>query len=33
MFLFAKLDELNHTYETEQQLDGSFKIVIQKNGS
>lgn len=33
MFLFAELDELNHSYQTEPQPDGSFKIAIQKNGA
>jgi tRNA 2-thiouridine synthesizing protein A len=30
MFLFAELDEVGSTYDVEEQLDGSFKVVITK---
>ncbi len=32
MFLFAELDDLGYSYETEEQEDGSFKITITKPG-
>ncbi|WP_138416473.1 DUF2249 domain-containing protein [Aquibacillus sediminis] len=33
MFLFPELDDQGHSYEVEEQADGSFAITITKNGA